>query len=169
MAIKTPQVQLVELFNAANSGLATPLSEADVDFGAVAAAQEGDAKNSKLTITAKAGSTNFSGAKELTFNRLVFAAGDTPVDDEMTNWDSDAEILGHFNTLVQQTHDEDEFALADITITSAANADDSTKTDVTVAIKAGHVKFLPGEAVVWTISKAKADLSTTNGDLDGFN
>lgn len=169
MATKTPQEQLVELFNAANPSLPTPLSVADVDFAAVVAAAEGDAKNTKLTITAKGSSTNFAGSKELTYNRLAFTKGDMPVEDAMTNWDTDEEVLAHFNTLLQQDHADDALALSDITISTAANADDATKTDVTVAINAGHAKFLPGEAVVWTISKAKTDLSGTNGELNGFN
>jgi len=169
MATKTPQEQLVELFNAANTGLATPLAVADVDFGAVAAGAEGAEKNSTLTITAKAASINFSGSKALTYNRLALALGAVSVDDDVANWDTDAEVLAHFNTLVQQTHADDVFAAGDITVASAANADDNTKTDVTVTINAGHMKFLPGEAVKWTIAKAKTDLSGTNGDLDGFN
>lgn len=166
---KTSQEQIVELFNAANPSLPSALTVADVDFGAVAAAAEGAEKNTTLTITAKSGSLNFSGSKELTYNRIAFTAGAVPVDDDMTNWDTNDEVLAHFNTLVQQTHADDAFSLDEVTITTAANADDSTKTDVTVAIKDGHQKFLAGEAVVWTISKAKTDLSSTNGDLDGFN
>jgi hypothetical protein len=165
---KTAHEQLIELFNTANPDLATPLTEGDVDFGDVAAEAEGAEKNSKLTITAKASSPNFSGAKELNYDRVTFAPGATPVDDEMTNWDSNEEILGHFNTLLQTTRPDDAFALNEVTITSAANADDAEKTDVTVAINAGHAKFLPGTAVVWTISKAKTDLSSTDGTLNGF-
>lgn len=169
MATKTPQEQIVALFNAANSGLATPLAVADVDFGAVSAGANGAAKNSTLTITAKAASVNFSGSKALTYNRLALSLGAVSVSDDVSNWDTDAEVLAHFNTLVQQTHADDAFVAADITVATAANADDSSKTDVTVTIKAGHMKFLPGEAVKWTIAKAKTDLSGTNGDLDGFN
>lgn len=169
MATKTPQEQLVALFNTANSGLATPLTVSDVDFGAVSNTSEGSDKNSTLTITAKAASINFSGSKALTYNRLAIALGTVEINDDVTNWDTDAEVLAHFNTLIQQTHADDAFVAEDITFTSAANADDASKTDITVTIKAGHTKFLPGEAVKWTIAKAKTDLSGTEGNLDGFN
>lgn len=169
MATKTPQEQLVALFNTANSGLATPLTVSDVDFGAVSDTSQGSDKNSTLTITAKATSINFSSSKALTYNRVTLDLGAVSVDDDVANWDTDAEVLAHFNTLVQKTHADDAFVAADITVASAANADDSSKTDVSVTIKAGHIKFLAGKAVTWTIAKAKTDLSGTEGNLNGFN
>lgn len=168
MATKPSHEQLVELYNAANPGLATPLTVDDVDFAAPAAAAEGAEKNTTLVITAKGSSANFSGSKELSYTRVTFAPGATPVTDDKANWDTDAKVLAHFNALLQETRPEDEFAESEVTISSAANAEDATKEDVTVAINAGHAKFLPGEAVVWTISQAKSDLANTNGDLDGF-
>lgn len=105
MAVISAKDQLVALFNAANSGLPSPLTAADVTFGAVAdysPADSGDTRNSKLTISREDGS---SGEKV-----------------------------------------------------------------ITVMVKEGHIKFQPASLAVYTVTQpiVKTDLSTTNGELDGF-
>ena len=165
------QAQLVALYNAKNPTLPTPLAVADVDFSAVSVGA--GEKNSELTITAKAESVNFENAKLLTYTRLALALGAIAVEDEEENWDTAPEVLAKFNAAVQASNvkfADDEFVVGEITIDRQPNADDAEKTDITVTVNAGHLKFLPGVAVVWTISQPiqKTDLAGTDGDLDGF-
>jgi hypothetical protein len=39
-----------------------------------------------------------------------------------------------------------------------------------VSINAGHIKYLPGQVATYTVTEEiqKTDLSTTDGELDGF-
>ncbi|ANZ48737.1 hypothetical protein BIZ83_gp116 [Erwinia phage vB_EamM_ChrisDB] len=174
MAIVSAQTQLVALFNAKNTGLAQALAVADVDFGAVAVytpGDGGDTRNSKLTITAKAGSEHFSGEKELHYTRLAGAGlvGNKALTEDQADWDTDEEVLAKFNAdVIAAGKTEDAFVESELTFTRT-DGQDGAKV-ITVAIKAGHIKFIEGDAAVYTITQevVKTDLSTTNGELDGF-
>lgn len=176
MAIVTAQAQLVALFNAKNSSLAQALTVGDVDFGAVAAyspTDGADTRNSKLTITAKTASIYFTGAKELHYTRLPAAViGAQAITEDQANWDTDAKVLAKVNAVVIAAgKTQDEFAQADLTITRTdGTGGDAGKKIVTVAIKAGHIKYLAGNLAVYTITQpiVKNDLSAANGELDTF-
>ncbi|QVW55787.1 hypothetical protein pEaSNUABM9_00206 [Erwinia phage pEa_SNUABM_9] len=173
MAIVSPQAQLVAQFNADNTSLAQALAVADVDFGAVEAytpGDGGDTRNSKLTITAKAESTHFSASKELHYTRLAAGiVGAKAVTADQADWDTDEEVLAFLNAdVIAAGKTEDAFALTDLTITHSDPVDNAVV--ITVVIKAGHLKYLPGEVAKYTVTEEiqKTDLSTTNGELNGF-
>jgi len=174
MAIITPQAQLVALFNAKNSSLAQALAVADVTFGAVADYAPGDGsdtRNSKLTITAVADNTHFTGEKELHFTRLSSGIiGPKAVTADQADWDTDEEVLAKLNAdVITAGKTSDEFALSDLTITRT-DGDNGAKV-IDISIKAGHIKYLPGQVATYTVTEEvqKTDLSTTNGELDDFN
>ncbi|ANZ50601.1 hypothetical protein STRATTON_176 [Erwinia phage vB_EamM_Stratton] len=170
---KTAQAQFIAMFNADNTGLAQALVEADVTFGAVAEydpADEADTRNSKVTLTAVAESTHFTGEKEFHFTRLAASiVGAKAVTDDQADWDTDAEVLAFLNAdVITAGKTDDAFALSELDIVRTDGADDAKV--ITVTIKAGHLKFLPGDVAVYTITQeiTKTDLSTTNGELNGF-
>lgn len=171
------KAQLIALFNTANASLPQALAEADVTFGAVAAytpADGGDTRNSKLTLTAVAESTHFTGEKELHYTRLAASiVGAKAVTDDQADWDTDAEVLAFLNADVAAAGNTvDQFALADLTITRTDGADgDAGKKIIKVDINAGHIKFLAGTLATYTITQevTKTDLSSTNGELNGFS
>lgn len=171
MAIKSFQEQLVALFNAKNSSLAQALTVADVDFGAAAALAGGTGgRNTKLTVTAKAESTHFTSALELHYIRLAAnVVGAKAVTDDQADWDTDAEVLAFLNAdVIAAGKTEDAFALSELTITRT-DGENGAKV-IAVDIKAGHIKYLPGQLAVYTITQeiVKTDLSAANGELDGF-
>ncbi len=171
---KTAQAQLVALFNADNSGLAQALAESDVTFGAVAEytpADGGDTRNSKLTITAVAESTHFTGEKELHYTRLTAGiVGAKAVTADQADWDTDAEVLAFLNAdVVTAGKTDDAFAASELTFTrtDGENGEKIIKVD----INAGHLKYLPGTVATYTVTQEiqKTDLSSTNGELNGFS
>lgn len=171
MAIKSFQEQLVALFNTKNSSLPQALTVADVDFGAVATLDGGTAgRNSKLTITAKAESVHFASALELRYTRLAAGViGAKAVTDDQADWDTDEEVLAFVNAdLIAAGKTEDAFALTDLTI-ERTDGEDGEKV-ITVNVKDGNIKYLPGVLATYTVTQeiVKTDLSTTNGELDGF-
>ena len=175
MAIVSAQAQLVALFNAKNTGLAQALVVADIDFGAVAAytpADHKDKRNAKLTITAKSGSEHFTGEKELHYTRLAGAAlvGNKALTEDQADWDTDEEVLAKFNAdVIAAGKTEDAFVASELTFTRTDGG--SGEKIITVAIKAGHIKYIEGDAAVYTITQVvvKTDLGTTDGELSGFN
>ncbi|HCJ5818772.1 TPA: hypothetical protein NU463_004416 [Escherichia coli] len=174
MAVISAKDQLVELFNAANSGLPSPLTAADVTFGAVAdysPADSGDTRNTELTITATAESANFTGVKELHYTRLNLSdiIGEKAVTADQAEWDTDEEVLAFVNAdLIAAGKTEDAFALSELIIKREDGS--SGEKVITVKVKSGHIKYRPGSPAVYTVTQpiVKTDLSTTNGELDGF-
>lgn len=172
MAIKSFKDQLVALFNAKNSSLAQALASADVDFGTVEDLTGGDAgRNTKLTVTAKGDSVHFTGSKELHYIRIASAAliGAKAVTDDQADWDTDEEVLAFVNAdLITAGKTEDAFTAAELTI-GRTDGEDGEKV-ISVSVNAGHIKYLPGLLVAYTVTQeiVKTDLSTTDGELDGF-
>ncbi|ANZ48459.1 hypothetical protein BIZ78_gp116 [Erwinia phage vB_EamM_Caitlin] len=173
MAIVTPQAQLVALFNAKNSGLAQALTVADIDFGTVSVLDGGTGgRESKVTITAKAGSEHFTGAKELHYTRLAAGiVGAKAVTAALADWDTDEEVLAVLNAdVITAGKTEDAFALADLTIGRTGTGTDEDPMVITITINAGHLKYNEGQVAVYTVTEEiqKTDLSGTDGELDGF-
>lgn len=174
MAIVSAQAQLVALFNAKNTGLAQALTVADIDFGAVTVytpGDGGDTRNAKLTITAKSDSEYFTGEKELHYTRLAGAGlvGNKAHTEDQADWDTDDEVLAKFNAdVIAAGKTEDAFVASELTFTRTDG--DNGEKIITVTINAGHIKYIEGDAAVYTITQevVKTDLSTTNGELDGF-
>ncbi|ANZ49247.1 hypothetical protein FDI85_gp119 [Erwinia phage Machina] len=175
MAIITPQAQLVALFNAKNASLPQALVVADVTFGAVdvyTPGDGGDTRNTKLTITAVADNAHFTGEKELHYTRLSSGiVGPKAVTADLADWDTDAEVLAILNAdVIAAGKTEDAFALADLTITREGTGTNEDPMVIDVSINAGHIKYLPGQVATYTVTEEiqKTDLSTTDGELDGF-
>ncbi|QVW56030.1 hypothetical protein pEaSNUABM10_00167 [Erwinia phage pEa_SNUABM_10] len=173
MAIITPQAQLVALFNAKNASLPQALAASDVTFGAVASYVPGDGsdtRNTKLTITAVADNAHFTGAKELHYTRLSSGiVGPKAVTAAQADWDTDEEVLAKLNAdVITAGKTSDAFALSDLTITRTDGENGAKVIDI--SINAGHIKYLPGQVATYTITEEiqKSDLSTTDGELDGF-
>lgn len=177
---KTAQAQLIALFNADNASLAHALVEADVTFGGVATyapADNADKRNSKLTLTAKDDSVNFSGTKELHYTRLALALGSIEITpDSDADWESSSKALETLNAELKKLHPDDEFtaqeATADV-VTYADGEDANGHATRTYALDSSHIKWLATETllVVTRLPKPveKTDLSTTNGELNGFS
>ncbi|QVW28678.1 hypothetical protein pEaSNUABM8_00181 [Erwinia phage pEa_SNUABM_8] len=173
MAIVSAQAQLVALFNTKNSGLAQALAVADVDFGAVAELTGGsEGRNSKVTITAKAGSTHFSGEKELHYIRLAAGiVGAKAVTADLADWDTDDEVIAFLNAdVITAGKTEDAFVASELTISRSGAGTDEDPQVIVVAIKDGHIKYLAGTVATYTVTQeiVKTDLASTNGELDGF-
>lgn len=173
MAIKSFSEQLVALFNAGNASLAQALTVADVTVGAVDTLEGGAAgRNSKVTLTAKAESEHFSNAIELHYIRLSSGiVGPKAVTADLADWDTDEEVLAILNAaVITAGKAEDAFTLDELTITRNGAGTDEDPLVITVAIKPGHLKYLDGTVATYTVTEEiqKIDLSTTNGELDGF-
>lgn len=174
MAIVAKPNQLVALFNAANSGLAQALSVADIDFDLpdVYAPGGADTRNTKVLMTAKAGSTHFENSKELHYTRIATNfIGAKAVTDDQADWDTDSEVLAFFNADVLALHPSDEFIAGELLFTRLDGEDENAgKKIINVEVVGGNLKFLPGIAATYTITQeiVKTDLSTTNGELGTF-
>lgn len=176
MAIVSKTAQLVALYNAANPTLPQALVEADVDFAlpdVYTPADGGDTRNTKLVITAKAGSTHFENAKELHYTREpVNFIGAKAVTDDQADWDTDSEVLAFFNAdVIAAGYAKDEFIAGELLFTRTDGEDaDAGKKIINVEVVGGNIKFLPGIAATYTITQeiVKTDLSTTDGELGEF-
>ncbi|QXO09873.1 hypothetical protein pEaSNUABM38_00151 [Erwinia phage pEa_SNUABM_38] len=173
MAIKSFQQQLVELFNTKNPGLAQALSVADVDFSAASALDGGTGgRDSKITITAKAESEHFTSNVELHYIRLsAGVVGPKAVTADLADWDTDAEVLAVLNAdVIAAGRAEDAFTLAELSITRDGAGTEEDPLIISVSINAGHIKYHEGQIATYTVTEeiVKTDLSTTDGELDGF-
>lgn len=173
MAVISAKDQLIALFNSSNPGLTPPLTAADVALSAVSAytpGDGGDTRNSKVTMTGEIASQYYTGEKELHFTRLTGNGllGDKSLTEDQADWDTDEEVLARFNADMLTLNGVDAFTLEELTI----NRTDGQDTDkiIVVHINAGHLKFLEGDAATYFIKQpiVKTDLSTTDGELNGF-
>lgn len=173
MAIKSFSEQLVALFNAGNASMAQALSVADVDLSIATALDSGTAgRNSKVTLTAKAESVHFTSAVEVHYIRLAASiVGAKAVTADLADWDTDEEVLAILNAdVIAAGKTEDAFTAEELSITRDGTGTDEDPLVITVAIKPGHLKYLDGTVATYTVTEEiqKIDLSTTNGELDGF-
>lgn len=173
MAVVSAKLQLIALFNAKNPSLSPALTEADVDFGAPAdyTPSGEDTRNTKLTITAKSGNEYFIDAKELHYTRDVSegVVGAKALTEYQADWDTDDKVLTKLNAdLITAGKTKDAFAVGELTFTRTGGRDEALV--IEVAVKANHIKYLPGKLATYTITEPilKTDLSGTNGELDPF-
>lgn len=170
---KTAQSQLVAIFNTDNPSLAQALTDTDVTFGAVAEyapADETDTRNTNVSITAVEDSTHFTGTKELHYTRLAASVvGAKAVTDDQADWDADDEVLAFLNAdVISAGKPDDSFVASELELVRTDG--ENGEKIITIAIKAGHLKYLPGTLATYTITQEvqKTDLSSTNGELNGF-
>lgn len=164
--------QLIEAVIAKNSETASALTVGDVDFGAVEA-HSGDAgRNTKITLTAKEESANFTGSKEFHYIRLTSQdligakayeqAGSLDLENSV--------IVTKLNEeMVTKGYVDDAFAESELTIDKSEG--DSGAKVYTVKVSEGHIKFLAGTIATFTYSNPapeKVALSGLEGELDGF-
>lgn len=172
MAIVSAAAQLVAAFNAKNPTLPQALAVGDVTFTTPAehAPGGGDNRNTEVTLTALAESTHFEGSVVLHYIRLAAGVvGAKAVTDDQADWDTDEEVLAFLNAdVIAAGKTEDAFAAPELTFVRT-DGEDGEKI-ITVSIKEDHLKYLPGVIATYTVTQEiqKTDLSTTDGELDGF-
>lgn len=165
-------LQFIEAVKAKNPETASNLTVDDVDFGAVEA-HSGDAdRNTKITLTAKAESQNFKGAKEFHYIRL--ASQDligAKAYEKAGNLDlGNSDIVTKLNEeMVTKGYVDDYFAESELTIEKSEGG--SGGKVYTVKVNDGHIKFLAGTIATFTYTNPapeKVALSGLEGELDGF-
>lgn len=165
-------LQFIEAVKAKNPETASNLTVDDVDFGAVEA-HSGDAgRNTKITLTAKAESQNFKGAKEFHYIRL--ASQDligAKAYEQAGNLDlGNSDIVTKLNEeMVTKGYVDDYFAESELTIEKSEGG--SGGKVYTVKVNDGHIKFLAGTIATFTYTNPapeKVALSGLEGELDGF-
>lgn len=169
---KTFKLQFVEAVIAKNPGTASALTVDDVDFGAVAEFSGDAGRNTKITLTAKAESANFTGSKEFHYIRLVSQdligakayekAGSLDLENSV--------IVAKLNEeMVTKGYVDDAFAESELTIEKSEGG--SGGKVYTVKVNDGHIKFLAGTIATFTYTNPapeKVALSGLEGELDGF-
>lgn len=165
-------LQFIEAVKAKNPETASNLTVGDVDFGAVEA-HSGDAgRNTKITLTAKAESQNFKGAKEFHYIRL--ASQDligAKAYEKAGNLDlGNSDIVTKLNEeMVTKGYVDDYFVESELTI-EKTDGDSGAKV-YTVKVNDAHIKFLAGTIATFTYSNPapeKVALSGLEGEFDGF-
>lgn len=162
----------MKLLKLKNPETASKLTVEDVDFGAVAEFSGESGRNTKITLTAKEESANFSGSKEFHYIRLAsqdligakayVQAGSL----ELEN----AAIVAKLNEeMVTKGYADDAFAEGELTI-EKSDGESGAKV-YTIKVNAAHIKFLPGTIATFTYTNPapeKVALSGLEGELDGF-
>ncbi|MEN7074303.1 hypothetical protein ABFB94_12030 [Escherichia coli] len=169
---KTFKLQLIEAVIAKNPGTASNLTVDDVDFGAVEAHSGSGGRNTKITLTAKEASANFTGNKEFHYTRL---ASDNLIGAKAYQQEGSLElengvIVAKLNEeMVTNGYVDDAFAEGELTI-EKSDGESGAKV-YTVKVSEGHIKFLAGTIATFTYTNPapeKVALSGLEGELDGF-
>lgn len=172
---KAFNLQLIEAVKAKNPDTASKLTVEDVTFGTVEAytpTAKSDTRNTKVTLTAKEESTNFTGSKEFHYTRLTSQdligakayeqAGSLELENSV--------IVTKLNEeMVTKGYTDDAFAEGELTIEKTDGA--SGAKVYTVKVNDAHIKFLAGTIATFTYSNPapeKVALSGLEGELDGF-
>ncbi|HGB4853391.1 TPA: hypothetical protein ACIVK2_000396 [Salmonella enterica subsp. enterica serovar 6,8:z4,z23:-] len=170
----TNQMQLVELYNAANTGLPHKLVSSEVKFGLPSANDDGE-KNTKVTMTALPGSENFRGQIELKYDRLnpsiiSDSLGVVKLEGEIEKWREDNYVRAYLQHYINRVKPRDTIATGDIVYSyeDVKEQDKLVTLRVTCTVAERNHKYLQGVMLVFEVSPEKIDLSTTNGELDGF-
>lgn len=164
--------QLIDAVKAKNPETASTLTVEDVDFGAVAEYSGDAGRNTKITLTAKEESANFTGSKEFHYIRLTSQdligakayeqAGSLDLENSV--------IVTKLNEeMVTKGYTDDAFAESELTI-EKTDGESGAKV-YTVKVNEGHIKFLAGTIATFTYSNPapeKVALSGLEGELDGF-
>lgn len=172
---KAFNLQLIEAVKAKNPETASKLTVEDVNFGAVelyTPSGEGDNRNTKVVLTAKEESANFTGSKEFHYIRLASdnLIGAKAYEQEGSlDLENDAIVTKLNQEMVTKGYADDAFAVGELTI-EKTDGESGAKV-YTVKVNEGHIKFLAGTIATFTYTNPvppKAALDTLNGELDGF-
>lgn len=164
--------QLIEAVIAKNSETASALTVGDVNFGAVEAHSGTGGRNTKITLTAKEESANFTGSKEFHYIRLASQGliGAKAYEQAGSLDLENSAIVTKLNEeMVTKGYVDDAFAESELTIDKSEG--DSGAKVYTVKVNEGHIKFLAGTIATFTYSNPapeKVALSGLEGELDGF-
>lgn len=164
--------QLIDAVKAKNPDTASNLTVGDVDFGAVEAHSGTGGRNTKVTLTAKEESANFTGSKEFHYTRLTSQdlIGAKAYEQVGSLELENSVIVTKLNEeMVTKGYTDDAFAEGELTI-EKADGDSGAKV-YTVKVNEGHIKFLAGTIATFTYSNPapeKVALSGLEGELDGF-
>lgn len=169
---KTFKLQFVEAVIAKNPGTASNLTVDDVDFGAVAEFSGDAGRNTKITLTAKAESANFTGSKEFHYIRLAsqdLIGAKAYEQAGSLDLENSAIVTKLNEEMVTKGYVDDYFAESELTI-EKTDGDSGAKV-YTVKVNEGHIKFLAGTIATFTYTNPapeKVALSGLEGELDGF-
>lgn len=169
---KAFNLQLIEAVKAKNPETASALTVGDVDFGAVEAHSGTGGRNTKITLTAKEESANFTGAKEFHYIRLASQdlIGAKSYEQEGSLDLENTAIVTKLNEeMVTKGYADDAFAESELTIEKSEGG--SGGKVYTVKVNEGHIKFLAGTIATFTYTNPvppKVALSGLEGELDGF-
>lgn len=169
---KAFNLQLIEAVKAKNPETASALTVGDVDFGAVEAHSGTGGRNTKITLTAKEESANFTGAKEFHYIRLASQdlIGAKSYEQEGSLDLENSAIVTKLNEeMVTKGYADDAFAESELTIEKSEGG--SGGKVYTVKVNEGHIKFLAGTIATFTYTNPvppKVALSGLEGELDGF-
>lgn len=164
--------QLIDAVKAKNPDTASKLTVEDVNFGAVEA-HSGDAgRNTKITLTAKEESANFTGSKEFHYIRLTsqdLIGAKAYEQAGSLDLENSAIVTKLNEEMVTKGYADDAFAESELTIEKSEGG--SGGKVYTVKVNEGHIKFLAGTIATFTYSNPapeKVALSGLEGELDGF-
>lgn len=173
---KAFNLQLIEAVKTKNPKSASKLTVEDVNFGAVelyTPSGEGDNRNTKVVLTAKDESANFTGSKEFHYIRLASQdlIGAKSYQQEGSLELENATIVAKLNEeMVTKGYVNDAFAEGELTI-EKTDGDSGAKV-YTVKVNEAHIKFLAGTIATFTYTNPvppKVALDGLDGELDGFN
>lgn len=173
---KAFNLQLIEAVKTKNPESASKLTVEDVNFGAVelyTPSGEGDNRNTKVVLTAKDESANFTGSKEFHYIRLASQdlIGAKSYQQEGSLELENATIVAKLNEeMVTKGYVNDAFAEGELTI-EKTDGDSGAKV-YTVKVNEAHIKFLAGTIATFTYTNPvppKVALDGLDGELDGFN
>lgn len=169
---KAFNLQLIEAVKTKNPESASKLTVEDVNFGAVEAYTDESGRNTKVVLTAKEESANFTGSKEFHYTRLASQdlIGAKSYQQEGSLELENATIVAKLNEeMVTKGYVHDAFAEGELTI-EKADGDSGAKV-YTVKVNEAHIKFLAGTIATFTYTNPvppKTALSGLDGELDGF-
>ncbi|ECD5042945.1 hypothetical protein E1L24_23395 [Salmonella enterica subsp. enterica serovar Braenderup] len=171
----TNQMMLVALYNAANTELPHQLTVEEVSFGQPTAL-ESEGKNTKVTMTALAGSENFKGSIELKYDRLEpGVVGRIELTDELSSWAEQNELRAWLQYYINRVKPDDVIHPADVAYSTEDQKDEHdnvTLRTVTCTVTERNLRYKPGVMATFVITPRvednRIDLATTNGELDGF-
>ncbi|MFN0910776.1 hypothetical protein ACKWOP_16680 [Escherichia coli] len=164
--------QLIEAVIAKNSETASKLTVEDVDFGTVETYSGESGRNTKITLTAKEESANFTGSKEFHYIRLASQdlIGAKAYEQEGSLELENSAIVTKLNEeMVTKGYADDAFAESELTI-EKTDGDSGAKV-YTIKVNEAHIKFLAGTIATFTYTNPapeKVALSGLEGELDGF-
>lgn len=170
---KAFNLQLIEAVKTKNPESASKLTVEDVNFGAVEAYTDESGRNTKVVLTAKEESANFTGSKEFHYTRLASQdlIGAKAYQQEGSLELENAAIVAKLNEeMVTKGYVNDAFAEGELTI-EKTDGEHGAKV-YTVKVNEAHIKFLAGTIATFTYTNPvppKVALDGLDGELDGFN